>query len=196
MKNLKYIILALGLLATMNLSSAQNRHSRFLIGAQGGWQWFSDTYSHSGYAVNVNADYKFHKTFYASFIGHLGSYEGHVSREILVSGEPMDERFSDSVGEWMFGIGPGADLISNNRDRIFVCLYAGVAGAERKSETFNDEGGYKEFPKEKPIGFGAIAQFGYEHCFRSGFTLGGNVSGIYSIDRIYWGVNLSFGFSF
>lgn len=174
---------------------SQDRYNYIQSVAKVGYEWFSDTYRHSGYSVEINMDWHFHKTFYASWLMHIGSYEGYVDRNVTVSGSTMDERFSDSTGEWMVGIGPGADLISNSTDRIFVSLYAGIAGTTRQRDTFN-EGGYKEFPCSKKIGVGSVLQLGYEHCFGSGFIIGGSIEGLYIIENINWSAGARLGFRF
>ena len=195
MKSIKYIIALIAVVFCIR-ANAQDRYNYFQMAAYGGYEWFSDTFSHSGYAVDINMDYHFHKTFYASLLCHIGGYEGAYSREIMVGTSPMQERFSDSKGVWMVGIGPGADLVSDRHDRIYVCLYAGYAGVHKTSSTYDEETHIVDNPTSDTKGFGAVLRLGYEHCFDSGFLLGGAVNGLYVGRNINWSAGITAGFRF
>ena len=194
---MKYRLAAILAVLTFCINAAaQDRYSYLEADANLHYEWFADTYKHSGYSFNINFDYHFHKTFYASTLIHAGYYEGRIEKEVPVNGAEMTDGFSDSISEWMWGIGPGADLISNRSDRIFVCLYAGVGGTARNRETFNYEGGFRESDKSTPFGFAGMIQLGYEHCFNNGFVLGGTVNGLYVAGGFSWCTGLRLGFRF
>lgn len=197
MKKILYISIFLSvLLAGTNSAVAQDKFSEVRYGAQFGYEWISNAYNHNGYSMNLNFDYKFHRTFYGSCIIHAGSCQWHTDKEIIVSGNSENKKFRHNVNEIIIGIGPGADLISNKEDRVFVCLYAGASSLMKKNDIFNDDKGEIEARETHNAGFGSLVHLGYEHCFHNIATLGGSLEGIYSCGQFNWGINIRFGFSF
>lgn len=113
----KYALCLVFVLA-WNLSRAQDYYNYTQLGAYAGYAWIADTYSHSAYTVNINADYHFHKIFYASVTGRITNYKGSKLSGYEPEGATEEEMLNDNLGSWMVGIGPGAGLDSGFREEI------------------------------------------------------------------------------
>ena len=178
-----------------NISRAQDYYNFTQVGAYAGYSWIADTYSHSAYTAGINADYHFHKAFYASVTGRITNYNGRKTSDYEPIGALEAEILNDNLGSWMVGAGPGADIVSNSSDRIFACLYVGYGKVNMDYEVMDSDGYADSFDSHKK-GFGCVLQIGYEHCFRAGLVMGASLDGQYLAGNLSWTAGLRLGFRF
>ncbi len=196
--NRKTVLFALAGIIPFCTFAQETRAGKFAL--VGGYEHFPEQRKGNGYNVGIEYDRYLWKNIYAVMNFHAGVNDGQTSTSYIRDNVSYNFNLSNSVRDYMLGVGLGYDFLHRKRHTMYLQGTVGLGSSEEQKDyiTISPGAGYDmvDTQIDKSTRFAISVSAGYDYQLTKLVSIGINYTG-WQIGYEYKNsANLKLGLSF